>query len=236
MAQLSVPKHWVMANKQKKPFIWRISHQPAVLRSIHCKKVCHFPVPSRDVTNQTLSGREKLNYSRPGRVWSVTSRLETGKRLTLFYSVDENETVQERGWRPKVWLRSKGLKIYIYIEGSEMNWNEISFFKSLLPFSDWKSLINLLVKRSLVGPFQRIVIHNLSAILHFRSRETFFGNGYMSIKNMNFLYIWEKSILYNYPISKWNFGIKEWRNLERIYAKLCQNQINMFPLFIKASL
>ncbi len=32
------------------------------------KKVSHFPVPSRDVTDQTLSGREKLNYSRPGRV------------------------------------------------------------------------------------------------------------------------------------------------------------------------
>ena len=32
-------------------------------------------------------GEKKLNYSRPGRVWSVTSRLGTGKRLTLFYSV-----------------------------------------------------------------------------------------------------------------------------------------------------
>ncbi len=27
------------------------------------KKVSHFPVPSRDITDQTLSGREKLNYS-----------------------------------------------------------------------------------------------------------------------------------------------------------------------------
>ncbi len=51
------------------------------------KKVSHFPVFSRDVTDQTLPGREKLNYSRPGRVWSVTSRLRTGKWLTLFYSV-----------------------------------------------------------------------------------------------------------------------------------------------------
>ncbi len=55
---------------------------------LHCKKkVRHFPVPSRDVTDQTFSGREKLNYSRLGRVWSVTSRLGMGKRLTLFYSV-----------------------------------------------------------------------------------------------------------------------------------------------------
>jgi hypothetical protein len=32
-------------------------------------------------------GGKKLNHSRPGRVSSVTSRLGTGKRLTLFYSV-----------------------------------------------------------------------------------------------------------------------------------------------------
>jgi hypothetical protein len=40
--------------------------------------------PSRDVTNQTLPGREQFKYSRPGRVWSVTSRLGTGKLLTFF--------------------------------------------------------------------------------------------------------------------------------------------------------
>ncbi len=32
------------------------------------KKVRHFPVLSRDVTNQTLLGRELFNYSRPGSV------------------------------------------------------------------------------------------------------------------------------------------------------------------------
>jgi hypothetical protein len=51
------------------------------------KKVNDFPVPSRDVTNQILLGWEKLNFSRPGRVWLVTSRLGTGKSLNLFYSV-----------------------------------------------------------------------------------------------------------------------------------------------------
>jgi hypothetical protein len=51
------------------------------------KKVIDFLVPSRDVTDQTLQDREKLNYSRPGRVWSVTSRLRTGKSITFFYSV-----------------------------------------------------------------------------------------------------------------------------------------------------
>ncbi len=40
------------------------------IKAIHCKKkVNDLPVPSRDVTNQTLSGQEKLNYSPPGRVW-----------------------------------------------------------------------------------------------------------------------------------------------------------------------
>jgi hypothetical protein len=39
--------------------------------NVHCKK--------------SFSGF--LNYSRPGRVWLVTSRLGTGKPLTLFYSV-----------------------------------------------------------------------------------------------------------------------------------------------------
>ncbi len=48
------------------------------------KKFIDFPVPSRDVTDQTLPGRERLNYSRPGRVWSVTPRLGTGKSITFF--------------------------------------------------------------------------------------------------------------------------------------------------------
>ena len=48
------------------------------------KKVSDFPVPSRDVTNQTLPGRELLNYSWPQRVWLVTYRLGVGKTLTLF--------------------------------------------------------------------------------------------------------------------------------------------------------
>ncbi len=33
------------------------------------KKVNDFPVPSRDITYQTLPGREQFNFSRPGRVW-----------------------------------------------------------------------------------------------------------------------------------------------------------------------
>ncbi len=51
------------------------------------KKVIVFPVPSRDVTNQTLPGGEKFNYSRAGRVWLLTFQLGTGKSLTFSHSV-----------------------------------------------------------------------------------------------------------------------------------------------------
>jgi hypothetical protein len=44
------------------------------------KKVSGFPVPSRDVTKQN----PQFNYSCPGRVWLMTSRLGTGKPLTFF--------------------------------------------------------------------------------------------------------------------------------------------------------
>ncbi len=40
------------------------------------------------VTNQTLNCRELLNYSRPWRVWLVTSRLGTGISITFFYSAE----------------------------------------------------------------------------------------------------------------------------------------------------
>jgi hypothetical protein len=48
------------------------------------KKVSDFPVPSRDVTYKALPGREKFNYSWPGKVWLVISWLGTGKSLTFF--------------------------------------------------------------------------------------------------------------------------------------------------------
>jgi hypothetical protein len=52
-------------------------------RHIHCKKrLASFP-PSGGMSLTKLS----LNYSRPERVWLVTSRLGTGNSLTFFYSV-----------------------------------------------------------------------------------------------------------------------------------------------------
>ncbi len=50
------------------------------------EKVSDFPVPSWDVTKHTLPGREQLNYSRPGILWLVTSRMGTGKTIAFFYS------------------------------------------------------------------------------------------------------------------------------------------------------
>jgi hypothetical protein len=70
---------------------------------LHCKFFIVFPVPSRDVTNQTLPGWELLNYFRLERVWLVTSRLGTGKTITFFYSVPPSRKVenQAKDSRPK---------------------------------------------------------------------------------------------------------------------------------------
>ncbi len=53
---------------------------------LHCKKAYRLSRSSQDGTNQTLPGREKFNYSLPGRVWLVTTRLRTRKFITFFYS------------------------------------------------------------------------------------------------------------------------------------------------------
>jgi hypothetical protein len=51
---------------------WKKWHDRRTSDPLHCKKGSDFPVPSRDVTNQT---------------WLVTSRQVKGKPLTFFYSV-----------------------------------------------------------------------------------------------------------------------------------------------------
>jgi hypothetical protein len=52
---------------------------------IHCKnRLAVFPPPAgMSLTKLSLAGKY-FNYSRPGRVWSVTSRLGTGNLLTFF--------------------------------------------------------------------------------------------------------------------------------------------------------
>ncbi len=67
---------------------YTLSIKKILFLTIHCKKeLAIFPSPAgMSLTKLSLVGK-KLNYSRPGRVCSVTSRLGTGKRPTLFYSV-----------------------------------------------------------------------------------------------------------------------------------------------------
>jgi hypothetical protein len=67
----------------------------AIVFDIHClKKVSYFPVPSWDVTYQTLSGVEYFNYFRLGRVWLVTS---TGKSLTFLQCILTRNQAVSRG-------------------------------------------------------------------------------------------------------------------------------------------
>ncbi len=55
---------------------------------LHCKKeLAVFPSPAGMSLIKLFLGGNNLVISRPERVWSVTSRLGTGKWLTLFYSV-----------------------------------------------------------------------------------------------------------------------------------------------------
>jgi hypothetical protein len=57
----------------------------------HCKKeMAVFPSPAGMSLIKLFLGGNNLFFARPERVWSVTSRLGTGKWLTLFYSAYSN--------------------------------------------------------------------------------------------------------------------------------------------------
>jgi hypothetical protein len=61
---------------------------------VHCKKeLAVFPSPAGMSLIKLFLDGNNLVFSRPERVWSVTSRLGTGKWLTLFYSVTSMQTV-----------------------------------------------------------------------------------------------------------------------------------------------
>jgi hypothetical protein len=86
------------------------------------KKV-NFAVPSRDVTNQTLPGprREKLNYSRPGIVWLLISRLGTGKlqlflQCTLLASRINYDTIEGPPMPPSKWVQTLSLSISVNLD------------------------------------------------------------------------------------------------------------------------
>ncbi len=69
-------------------------------REVHCKKeLAVFPSPAGMSLIKLFLGGNNVVFSRPERVWSVTSRLGTGKWLTLFYSVGESEGAEERSRR-----------------------------------------------------------------------------------------------------------------------------------------
>jgi hypothetical protein len=65
---LTVSKNGAQAGRLPLAMAYKKSTHVLFNRCCTVKKVSHFPVPSRDVTDQTLPRREKLNYSRPGRV------------------------------------------------------------------------------------------------------------------------------------------------------------------------
>jgi hypothetical protein len=63
---------------------------------VHCKKeLAVFPSPAGMSLIKLFLGGNNLFFSRPERVWSVTSRLGTGKWLTLFYSVPARQATQD---------------------------------------------------------------------------------------------------------------------------------------------
>ncbi len=63
--------------------------------ALHCKKeLAVFPSPAGMSLIKLFLGGNNLVFSRPERVWSVTSRLGTGKRLTLFYSVGSIQCIK----------------------------------------------------------------------------------------------------------------------------------------------
>ncbi len=68
----------------------------ATLAFAHCKKrLAVFPSPAgMSLTMQILQSREKLNYSRPERVWYVTYRLGTGKSITWGRKIPYNLFLQ----------------------------------------------------------------------------------------------------------------------------------------------
>jgi hypothetical protein len=65
-----------------------INYSKMISTIVHCKKrLAKLPSPAGMSLTKLSLGGNNLFFSRPERVWSVTSRLGTGKWLTLFDSV-----------------------------------------------------------------------------------------------------------------------------------------------------
>jgi hypothetical protein len=93
---------------------------------MHCKKeLAIFPSPAGMSLTKLSLGGKKLNYSRPGRVWSVTSRLGTGKRPTFFYSVVAPASIHNplthAGQPSSLWIHcKKRLTIFLSPDGMSL--------------------------------------------------------------------------------------------------------------------
>jgi hypothetical protein len=77
-----------VGNNRSRPFVCFKTAAMNNIQNVHCKKeLAVFPSLAGMSLIKLFLGGNNLVFSRPERVWSVTSRLGTGKWLTLFYSV-----------------------------------------------------------------------------------------------------------------------------------------------------
>jgi hypothetical protein len=77
--------------------------------SSHCKKeLAVFPSPAGMSLIKLFLGGNNLVFSRTERVWSVTSRLGTGKWLTLFYSAAVHRSPN------KLWRSNSIFKLWYF--------------------------------------------------------------------------------------------------------------------------
>ncbi len=86
---LRISCHWLpLCWARRRPMRWPPAackaHTPDHAKNASWKYTVKKVSGSLDVTYQTLPGRELLNYSQPGRLWLVTSRLGTRKTMTFF--------------------------------------------------------------------------------------------------------------------------------------------------------
>jgi hypothetical protein len=82
---------------------------------VHCKKeLAVFPSPAGMSLIKLFLGGKNLVFSRPERVWSVTSRLETGKWLTPFYSVCVN-LIEYESPKNHAFLHKNSFVFFIFI-------------------------------------------------------------------------------------------------------------------------
>jgi hypothetical protein len=147
---------------------------PGVQLYLHCKKeLAVFPSPAGMSLIKLFLGGNNLVFSRPERVWSVTSRLGTGNWLTLFYSVGSSCTWGLVVPGIQLFLESSctrglvvsGVQFYL---GSSFTWGQVIPGVQLGEGSACICLGDPAGKLSSMGPISLVEIcNNRSAILYF---------------------------------------------------------------------